>query len=101
MKSQGGDTSFRDIEAVKIEKMEDFFPQLYRKFFDIAQLLERYNEKVQEIEFTVESGKLYMLETKAARRTPAASVKIAGYGKRRHSRTERLLVANIRASDIK
>lgn len=100
MKSQGGDTSFRDIEAVKIEKMEDFFPQLYRKFFDIAQLLERYNENVQEIEFTVESGKLYMLETKAARRTPAASVKIAVDMVSEGIVDRETSVANIRASDI-
>lgn len=100
MKSQGGDTAFRDIEAVKIEKLENFFPQLYRKFFDIANLLESYNKNMQEIEFTVESGKLYMLETKAARRTPSAAVKIAVDMVNEGIVDRGTSVANIRAADI-
>ena len=100
MKSQGGDDYFRDMKAVKIEKLEDFFPELNEKFLRMAQLLENYYKNMQEIEFTVERGKLYLLEAKAAGRTPSASVKIAvdmvdeGIVDRATS------VANMRAEDV-
>ena len=77
IKAQGSDSSFKDMTAVRIEKMGDFFPQLYDQFIRIAALLEKYNQDMQEIEFTIQQGKLYMLETKSGRRTPSAAVKIA------------------------
>ncbi len=100
MKSQGGDDYFRDMKAVKIEKLEDFFPELNEKFLRMAQLLENYYKNMQEIEFTVERGKLYMLETKAARRTPSASVKIAVDMVDEGIVDIATSVANIRAADI-
>ncbi len=100
MKSQGGDISFRDIDALKIQRLEDYFPSLHEKFFQIAGLIERYNRNMQEIEFTVEDGKLYMLETKAARRTPSASVKIAVDMVSEGIVDRQTAVANIKASDL-
>ena len=100
MKSQGGDDYFRDMKAVKIEKLEDFFPELNEKFLRMAQLLENYYKNMQEIEFTVERGKLYLLETKAAERTPSAAVKIAVDMVEEGIVDRATSVANMRAEDV-
>lgn len=100
MRSQGGDNSFKDVRTLKISSLEDVFPELYDQFMRIAALLENYNKDMQEIEFTVEKGKLYMLETKPARRSPKAAVKIAVEMVNEKIIDRRTAVANIRASDI-
>ena len=100
IKAQGSDSSFKDMTAVRIEKMGDFFPQLYDQFIRIAALLEKYNQDMQEIEFTIQQGKLYMLETKSGRRTPSAAVKIAVEMVKEGLITRATAVANLRAEDI-
>ena len=100
IKAQGSDSSFRDMTAVRIQKMGDFFPQLYDQFIRIAALLEKYNQDMQEIEFTIQQGKLYMLETKSGRRTPSAAVKIAVEMVKEGLITRATAVANLRAEDI-
>jgi pyruvate, orthophosphate dikinase len=52
-------------------------PEVYRQFDDIGQRLERHYRDMQDLEFTVEKGKLYMLQTRSAKRTAAAAVKTA------------------------
>ncbi len=52
-------------------------PEVYAEFAAIADRLERHYRDVQDLEFTVEHGKLYMLQTRSAKRTAAAAVKIA------------------------
>lgn len=100
VKAQGGGVSFKDAAAVKIARLEDFFPGLYSQFVRMAELLENYNQNMQEIEFVVEGGKLYMLETKAARRTPEAAVKIAVDMVDEGLVDRQTAVANIRAQDV-
>ena len=52
-------------------------PAVYDEFQQIAEQLERHYRDVQDLEFTIERGQLYMLQTRSAKRTAAAAVKIA------------------------
>ncbi len=60
-----------------IEEMERDMPEVYAQFAEIARGLEAHYRDVQDMEFTVERGKLYMLQTRNGKRTGAAAVKIA------------------------
>jgi len=60
-----------------IQKMGDKMPALYRELLDTAELLEKHYKDMQDIEFTVESGKLYMLQTRNGKRTAKAAVQVA------------------------
>src|SRR3954453_7147598 len=57
--------------------MQTDMPEVYAEFQRIGQQLERHYRDVQDLEFTIERGKLYMLQTRSAKRTAAAAVKIA------------------------
>jgi pyruvate,orthophosphate dikinase len=61
-----------DISNLKVE-----MPAAYDEFLKIGQQLEKHYRDVQDLEFTIERGKLYMLQTRIAKRTAAAAVKIA------------------------
>ncbi|MEW6623555.1 MAG: pyruvate, phosphate dikinase [Bacillota bacterium] len=60
-----------------IEKLKKDMPHAYKRFTDICKLLERHYRDMQDIEFTIEKGKVYILQTRSGKRTAAASVKIA------------------------
>jgi pyruvate, orthophosphate dikinase len=60
-----------------ISKLRSHLPEVYRELDDIAGMLEKYFKDMQDIEFTVESGKLYILQTRSAKRGGAAAVKVA------------------------
>ncbi|MEO8469821.1 MAG: pyruvate, phosphate dikinase [Chloroflexota bacterium] len=60
-----------------IAQMRDVMPAVYDEFQQIADRLERHYRDVQDLEFTIEHGKLYMLQTRSAKRTAAAAVQIA------------------------
>ena len=60
-----------------IAAMADELPKVYRQFEQIAKKLERHYRDVQDMEFTIERGKLYMLQTRTGKRTAEAAVKIA------------------------
>ena len=60
-----------------IAQMERELPGVYRQFQDVATMLERHYRDMQDLEFTVERGKLWMLQTRAGKRTAQAAVKAA------------------------
>ncbi len=60
-----------------ISSMEREMPAVYKQFDRIAKRLEKHYRDVQDLEFTVERGRLYMLQTRSAKRTAAAAVRIA------------------------
>jgi pyruvate,orthophosphate dikinase len=60
-----------------IAEMERDMPEVYGQFAEIARGLEQHYKDVQDMEFTVERGKLYMLQTRTGKRTGAAAVRIA------------------------
>lgn len=60
-----------------IAEMADAFPEVYKDFERIAQILEKHYKDMQDMEFTVENNKLFMLQTRNGKRTAAAAIKIA------------------------
>ena len=62
----------KDISALKVE-----MPEAYDEFIQIGQRLEQHYRDVQDMEFTIERGKLWMLQTRVAKRTAVSAVKVA------------------------
>ena len=60
-----------------IAELEHEMPELYKQYVDIAKKLEKGYKDVQDMEFTIERGKLYILQTRNGKRTAAAAVRIA------------------------
>lgn len=58
-------------------ELENDLPAVYRQFVETCEMLERHYRDMQDIEFTIESGKLYMLQTRTGKRTISAAVRIA------------------------
>ncbi|MBM4434374.1 MAG: pyruvate, phosphate dikinase [Chloroflexi bacterium] len=61
----------------KLSELEAELPKGYREFTEIAQRLEKHYRDVQDLEFTIERGRLWMLQTRSAKRTARAAVRIA------------------------
>ncbi len=57
--------------------MEEMMPEVYKELLRVAELLEKHYRDMQDIEFTIERGKLYLLQTRNGKRTAAAAVRIA------------------------
>ena len=75
--AQGEDVVAGIRTAPRISQMQTEMPAVYAEFLRIGQQLEHHYRDVQDLEFTIERGKLYMLQTRSAKRTAAAAVKIA------------------------
>lgn len=60
-----------------ITKLEQEMPAVFKQFVETCQLLEKHYRDMQDIEFTIERGKLYMLQTRNGKRTAQAAIKIA------------------------
>ena len=75
--AQGEDVVAGVRTPMKITEMADKFPEAFEQFKDVCQKLESHYRDMQDMEFTVEHGKLYMLQTRNGKRTAQASLKIA------------------------
>ena len=75
--AQGEDVVAGIRTPSKISKLEEDMPAVYHQFVDIANRLENHYRDMQDMEFTIENGKLYMLQTRNGKRTAAAALKIA------------------------
>jgi len=75
--AQGEDVVAGIRTPQKISELQKDLPEVGREFERIAQMLERHYRDVQDLEFTVERGRLYMLQTRTGKRTARAAVKIA------------------------
>ncbi|MGH2455831.1 MAG: pyruvate, phosphate dikinase [Candidatus Limnocylindria bacterium] len=75
--AQGEDVVAGIRTPAKISQMRDELPEVYAQFTEIAERLERHYRDVQDLEFTIERGTLFMLQTRSAKRTAPAAVKIA------------------------
>jgi len=60
-----------------IERLKDIMPEIYDQFLELASLLEKHYKDMQDIEFTIERGTLYLLQTRNGKRTAAAAINIA------------------------
>lgn len=75
--AQGEDVVSGVRTPLDIDKMAEAFPDCYKGFMKISELLEKHYKDVQDMEFTIERNKLYMLQTRNGNRTAQAAVKIA------------------------
>ena len=77
LNAQGEDVVAGVRNTQKIEHLADEMPKVYQQFLDICARLERHYKEIQDVEFTIEQGKLWMLQTRNGKRTAKAAVKIA------------------------
>ena len=75
--AQGEDVVAGVRTPMPISQMEEKFPEAYEQFVKVCALLEDHYRDMQDMEFTVENGKLYMLQCRAGKRTAQAAIKIA------------------------
>ncbi|MCI9428305.1 MAG: pyruvate, phosphate dikinase [Eubacterium sp.] len=75
--AQGEDVVAGVRTPMPIAKMEEEFPDAYVQFKEVCQTLENHYRDMQDMEFTVENNKLYMLQTRSGKRTAQAAIKIA------------------------
>lgn len=77
MNAQGEDVVAGIRTPQTIDQLAEAMPEVYRQFTEIADRLERHYKDMQDMEFTIERGKLYMLQTRNGKRTAQAALKIA------------------------
>ncbi|MBR5945070.1 MAG: pyruvate, phosphate dikinase, partial [Lachnospiraceae bacterium] len=75
--AQGEDVVAGVRTPMKITEMAEKFPEAFAQFKDVCNTLEKHYRDMQDMEFTVEHGKLYMLQTRNGKRTAQAALKIA------------------------
>ena len=75
--AQGEDVVAGVRTPMHISEMADKFPEAFKQFNEVCAILEKHYRDMQDMEFTVEHGKLYMLQTRNGKRTAQAALKIA------------------------
>ncbi len=75
--AQGEDVVAGIRTPLKLEELKNRMSEVYEQLMDVMQKLERHYRDMQDIEFTVEKGKLYILQTRSGKRTARAAIKIA------------------------
>src|SRR3989304_2355647 len=78
MNAQGEDVVAGIRTPFPIEELKKLVPQAYNELMDIYQKLEKHYKEMLDIEFTIQEGTLYMLQTRSGKRTAAAAIRIAG-----------------------
>ena len=77
MNAQGEDVVAGIRTPQPISALADTMPEVYQQFVDISSRLEQHYGDMQDMEFTIENGKLYMLQTRNGKRTAQAALKVA------------------------
>ena len=77
MNAQGEDVVAGVRTPMPISKLEEVMPEVYNQFVEICHTLENHYRDMQDMEFTIEDKKLYMLQTRNGKRTAKAALKIA------------------------
>ena len=77
MNAQGEDVVAGVRTPMPIQKMQEVLPEVYEQFLQVCNTLENHYRDMQDMEFTIEDRKLYMLQTRKGKRTAAAAIKIA------------------------
>ncbi len=77
MNAQGEDVVAGVRTPMPIQKMQEILPEVYQQFLGVCSTLENHYRDMQDMEFTIEDKKLYMLQTRNGKRTAAAAIKIA------------------------
>lgn len=77
MNAQGEDVVAGTRTPLPIEQLEEINPKVYKELIQIRNKLDRHYREMQDVEFTIQEGKLYMLQTRAGKRTGFAAIQIA------------------------
>ena len=77
MNAQGEDVVAGVRTPMPISQMKEVLPDVYDQFLQVCKTLENHYKDMQDMEFTIERGKLYMLQTRNGKRTAAAAIRIA------------------------
>ncbi|MDD2374611.1 MAG: pyruvate, phosphate dikinase [Eubacteriales bacterium] len=77
MNAQGEDVVAGIRTPQTIDQLKEVMPEVYEQFIQIAETLEKHYRDMQDMEFTIERGKLFMLQTRNGKRTAAAALKVA------------------------
>ncbi len=77
LNAQGEDVVAGIRTPQPLSRLKENMPRIYQELWEITQKLEKHYRDVQDFEFTIEKGKLYLLQTRAGKRTAQAAVKIA------------------------
>jgi len=77
LNAQGEDVVAGIRTPMQLSEMKKLMPQVYKQLEGVRQRLERHYRDMQDLEFTVENGKLYMLQTRTGKRSPAAAFQMA------------------------
>ena len=75
--AQGEDVVAGIRTPLNIDELKNVMPDIYNEFLNVAKKLENHYRDMQDMEFTIEDGKLYMLQTRNGKRTASASIKVA------------------------
>ncbi len=75
--AQGEDVVSGARTPTEVHKLAEEAPEAWKALLDVSEKLEKHYRDIQDMEFTIENGKLWMLQTRAGKRTAAAAVKIA------------------------
>jgi len=75
--AQGEDVVAGIRTPLSIRELQRLMPKIYEELCDLAEMLEKHYRDMQDIEFTIEKGKLYVLQTRSAKRTVKASIRVA------------------------
>ena len=99
--AQGEDMFFHEDKVVDIQEFAKLHPQMYEELTGIAKKLERFYKDLQEIEFTHEDEKLYILQARSRKRTAVAAIKMAYDSVQEGLNDEKHALLTIDASKLK
>lgn len=77
MNAQGEDVVAGIRTPLEISELEKIMPDCYKELVEIYEGLEKHYKDMQDMEFTIQEGKLYILQTRNGKRTAAAAIKMA------------------------
>jgi len=98
--AQGEDVVAGIRTPMHLDELAKRMPGIYRQLTRVRRILERHYRDMQDIEFTVEEGKLYLLQTRAGKRTPAATFQVAVDMANERLITRREAVQRVKPEDI-
>jgi len=98
--AQGEDVVAGIRTPMKLIELEDRLPKAYRDLVKVRRTLERHYKEMQDLEFTVEDGKLYMLQCRTGKRSPAATFRIAADMVKERLITKQEALGRINSDDI-
>jgi pyruvate, orthophosphate dikinase len=100
LNAQGEDVVAGIRTPMHLDEMTNLMPKVYKQLQKVRQLLENHYRDMQDMEFTVEEGTLYMLQTRVGKRTPSATFKMAADMAKEGLITKEEAISRIKAEDI-